>query len=101
MAGLPFRSGFVALLGRPNCGKSTLLNAILGEEISPATPLPQTTRQRIRGVYTRDNIQIVFVDTPGIHKGVHRLNDSMLGEAKDAAAEEVNRLPVLPRRPVP
>jgi GTP-binding protein Era len=88
MGTLPFRSGFVALLGRPNCGKSTLLNTILGEEISPATPLPQTTRQRLRGVYTRDTIQIVFVDTPGIHKGAHRLNDSMLGEAKDAAAEE-------------
>ena len=84
----PFRSGFVALLGRPNCGKSTLLNTILGEEVSPATPLPQTTRQRLRGVYTRENIQIVFVDTPGIHKGAHRLNESMLSEAKDAAAEE-------------
>jgi GTP-binding protein Era len=83
----PFRSGFVALLGRPNCGKSTLLNTVLGEEISPATPLPQTTRKRLRGIYTRDTLQIVFVDTPGIHRGVHRLNDSMLEEASNAAAE--------------
>jgi GTP-binding protein Era len=80
-----FRSGFVALLGRPNCGKSTLLNTILGEEISLATPLPQTTRKRLRGVYTRENLQIIFIDTPGIHCGGHRLNDSMLDEAKDPA----------------
>jgi GTP-binding protein Era len=87
MAADLFRSGYVALLGRPNCGKSTLLNTILGEEISPATPLPQTTRQRLRGVYTRENLQIVFIDTPGIHSGGRRLNESMLDEAKDAAVE--------------
>lgn len=88
MAPDTFRSGFVALLGRPNCGKSTLLNTILGQEISPATPLPQTTRKRLRGVYSRENLQIVFVDTPGIHSGGHRLNESMLDEAKNVAAGE-------------
>ena len=69
-----FLSGFVALVGRPNSGKSTLLNAVLGQEVSVVTPLPQTTRNRLRGIYTRDSIQIVFVDTPGVHRGGHKLN---------------------------
>lgn len=63
-----FHSGFVALLGRPNVGKSTLLNAICGEKVAITSDKPQTTRNQIRGVHTRDGTQIVFVDTPGIHK---------------------------------
>ena len=82
-----FRSGFVALVGRPNSGKSTLLNQVLGEELSIVTPLPQTTRRRIKGVYTRDNLQIVFIDTPGIHRGGHQLNEVMLEEAAAAITE--------------
>jgi len=81
----PFRSGFVTLIGRPNSGKSTLLNAILGEELSPVTPLPQTTRRRIKGIFTNRSMQIIFIDTPGIHRGRHQLNRIMLQEAKEAS----------------
>lgn len=74
------RSGFVALVGRPNVGKSTLLNRILGEKVSITSPRPQTTRHQIRGVLNRPDAQIVFVDTPGIHKPRtamgERLNDT-------------------------
>ena len=62
------KSGFVALIGRPNVGKSTLLNAILNKKVSIISPKPQTTRNSIMGVYNDDESQIVFVDTPGIHK---------------------------------
>ena len=96
-----FRSGFVALVGRPNSGKSTLLNAVLGQEVSVVTPLPQTTRNRLRGIYTRDSIQIVFVDTPGVHRGGHKLNAMMLREAEDAAAGKRPRSSLLPCGPLP
>jgi len=62
-----FRSGFVSLIGRPNVGKSTLLNKMVGEIVAIATHRPQTTRARIRGIVNRPNCQIVFLDTPGIH----------------------------------
>ncbi|HEY8339770.1 MAG TPA: GTPase Era [Egibacteraceae bacterium] len=62
------RSGFCAIVGRPNVGKSTLLNAIVGQKVAITTPVPQTTRHAVRGVLHRDDLQIVFVDTPGIHK---------------------------------
>ncbi|MGI9577384.1 MAG: GTPase Era [Microthrixaceae bacterium] len=75
-----FRSGFVALVGRPNVGKSTLLNRILGEKVSITSNKPQTTRNQIRGVLDRDDCQLVFIDTPGIHKPRtlmgERLNDT-------------------------
>jgi len=83
-----FRSGFVVLIGRPNSGKSTLLNTVIGQELSPVTPLPQTTRRRIAGVYTAPCMQIVFIDTPGIHRGGRRLNRAMLCEAENAARDD-------------
>lgn len=63
-----YKSGFVALIGRPNVGKSTLMNCIIGQKIAITSKKPQTTRNRIQTVYTSDEGQIVFVDTPGIHK---------------------------------
>jgi len=76
-----FKSGFVAILGRPNVGKSTLLNRFLGEKIAIITPKPQTTRSRILGVLHSDRYQIVFVDTPGIHEPVNRLGKVIVGKA--------------------
>ena len=75
------RSGFVSLTGRPNVGKSTLMNQILGEKIAITSDKPQTTRNRIQGVYTKDDTQIVFIDTPGIHKPVHKLGEYMVEAA--------------------
>jgi GTP-binding protein Era len=79
-----FRSAFIALFGRPNSGKSTLMNAVLQEQISIVTSLPQTTRQNIKGIYTADDMQIVFVDTPGMHRGKHTLNNMMREQAVSA-----------------
>lgn len=76
------RSGFVALVGRPNVGKSTLMNAYLGQKIAIVSEKPQTTRQRILGILTEPNYQIVFVDTPGIHTPHHRLGEYMVATAK-------------------
>lgn len=72
-----FKSGFVGIIGRPNVGKSTLLNAILKEKIAIVTPKAQTTRNRIQGIYTTDNEQIIFIDTPGIHKAHNELGNIM------------------------
>lgn len=72
-----FKSAFIALIGRPNSGKSTLLNTIIGEDLSIVTPMPQTTRRIMRGIYNGEGYQLVFVDTPGIYKGKHTLNKSM------------------------
>ena len=77
------RSGFVSLVGRPNVGKSTLVNALCGSKVSIVSDKPQTTRTRIRGVVTKDDYQIIFVDTPGLHKAV-----SALGERVNATALE-------------
>ena len=78
------KSGFAALIGRPNAGKSTLLNALVGEHIAAVSSKPQTTRTRIRGIVTRPEGQIVFVDTPGVHKPGYALNRRMMGLVADA-----------------
>jgi GTP-binding protein Era len=69
----------VAILGRPNAGKSTLLNRILGQKLAITTPKPQTTRHRILGIWNAENAQIVFLDTPGIHEAKKALNVAMVG----------------------
>ncbi|HET8674855.1 MAG TPA: GTPase Era [Blastocatellia bacterium] len=78
------RSGVVALIGRPNAGKSTLLNLVVGEKIAIVSDKPQTTRTRISGVLTRDEGQMVFLDTPGIHKPGYKLNRRMMAIVTDA-----------------
>lgn len=83
-----FKSAFIALTGRPNSGKSSLMNTILGEQLSVVTPLPQTTRRNIKGIYTAENMQLIFVDTPGIHKGRHTFNEVMISEAREAIIEK-------------
>jgi GTP-binding protein Era len=79
-----YRSGYVALIGRPNAGKSTLLNRLVGEKIAAVSNKPQTTRQRIQGVITRAEGQIVLVDTPGVHKPGYLLNRRMMAAVHDA-----------------
>jgi GTPase len=79
-----YRSGYVALVGRPNAGKSTLLNRTVGEKIAAVSNKPQTTRFRIQGVITRPDGQIVFVDTPGVHKPGYELNRRMMATVQDA-----------------
>jgi len=84
----PTRSGFVAILGKPNVGKSTLLNTLLGVKVAPITPKPQTTRRGVRGIYTREERQLVFVDTPGFHqKGHSALDEFMRRQIRDAVAD--------------
>ena len=79
-----YRSGYVALIGRPNAGKSTLLNRLVGEKIAAVSNKPQTTRHRIQGIVTRPDGQIVFVDTPGVHKPGYLLNRRMMATVHDA-----------------
>ena len=79
-----FKTGFVTLIARPNVGKSTLLNKILNQKVAIATPLQQTTRKNLKGIYTDDNSQIIIVDTPGIHKPVNELGNYLTSQTKEA-----------------
>ena len=83
---MSFKSGFVAIMGRPNAGKSTLLNAILGTKVSIVSPKPQTTRNNIIGIYNDDDSQIVFTDTPGINTANTKLDEYMQQSVKSAKA---------------
>ena len=76
--GKSFKSGFVALVGRPNVGKSTLMNRLIGQKIAITSSKPQTTRNRIQTVYTDERGQIIFLDTPGIHKSKNKLGKFMV-----------------------
>ncbi len=82
-----FKAGFATLIGRPNVGKSTLMNALIGQKIAITSNKPQTTRNRIRTVYTSDKGQIVFLDTPGIHKAKNKLGDYMVNAAEKTIPE--------------
>jgi GTPase len=84
----PTRSGFVAIIGKPNVGKSTLLNTMLGVKVAPITPKPQTTRRGVRGIFTQEQRQLVFVDTPGFHRGgKSALDHAMHREVRDAVID--------------
>ncbi len=85
------RAGFVAIVGRPNVGKSTLLNRLVGQKVAIVTSKPQTTRNRIQGIVTREEGQIVFIDTPGLHEGKSALNKQMMREVA-AAVEGIDVL---------
>jgi GTP-binding protein Era len=78
------RSGFVAVIGRPNVGKSTLVNRLVGQKVAIVSPKPQTTRNRILGILTRDDVQVIFVDTPGLHRPHHKLGKAMVATATRA-----------------
>ena len=82
-----YKSGFAAIIGRPNVGKSTLMNCLIGQKIAITSNKPQTTRNRIQTVYTSKEGQIVFVDTPGIHKAKNRLGDYMVNIAQRSLNE--------------
>lgn len=82
-----FRSGFVTILGRPNVGKSTLINQLAGQKVAIMSDKPQTTRNKIQAVLTRDHAQIVFIDTPGMHKPKHKLGEFMVNEVYRALEE--------------
>jgi GTP-binding protein Era len=82
-----FKSGFVSIIGRPNVGKSTLLNQVVGQKVAIMSDKPQTTRNKIHGVYTTENAQIVFLDTPGIHKPQSKLGDYMMKVAESTFRE--------------
>ncbi|MEO0984609.1 MAG: GTPase Era [Cyanobacteria bacterium J06639_14] len=81
-----FRSGFVGIVGRPNVGKSTLMNYLIGQKVAITSPIAQTTRNRLRGILTTDEAQLIFVDTPGIHKPHHELGKVLVHNARTAIA---------------
>ena len=79
-----YKSGFVTLLGRPNVGKSTLINKLVGKKITITSPIAQTTRNKLRGILTTDDAQIIFIDTPGVHKPHHLLGEKLVKNATSA-----------------
>ena len=95
-----FRSGYVAIIGRPNVGKSTLLNGVLGEKVSIVTSRPQTTRRRIIGIRTTGQSQIIFIDTPGFHRPQNKLGEFMVKEARESLKDaDIILFLVEPRSP--
>jgi GTP-binding protein Era len=81
------KSGFASIIGRPNSGKSTLLNRLVGEKVSIVTHKPQTTRHVVRGIVTKPEGQVTFLDTPGIHKPIHRMNERMMKSVRESMAD--------------
>ncbi|HEY9297204.1 MAG TPA: GTPase Era, partial [Phormidium sp.] len=79
-----FKSGFIGIIGRPNVGKSTLMNLLVGQKIAITSPIAQTTRNRLQGILTTEKAQLIFVDTPGIHKPHHRLGEVLVRNAQVA-----------------
>ena len=94
MAKEKFFSGFVSLVGRPNVGKSTLMNRLIGEKIAIVSPKPQTTRNRIQSILTKDDFQVIFIDTPGIHMPKHKLGNYMV-KAAETTFNEVDAVLML------
>lgn len=82
-----YKSGFISIIGRPNVGKSTFLNRVIGQKIAIMSDKPQTTRNKVQGVLTTDDSQMIFIDTPGIHKPKHKLGDFMLKVSKNTLRE--------------
>lgn len=82
-----FKSGFISIIGRPNVGKSTFLNRVIGQKIAIMSDKPQTTRNKVQGVLTEDDSQLIFIDTPGIHKPKHKLGEFMLKTSKNTLRE--------------
>ena len=78
-----YKSGFISIIGRPNVGKSTFLNRVIGQKIAIMSDKPQTTRNKIQGVLTMNDAQLIFIDTPGIHKPKHKLGDFMMKVAQN------------------
>ncbi|MFH1124091.1 MAG: GTPase, partial [Pseudomonadota bacterium] len=97
---MTFLSGFIAIVGPPNVGKSTLLNRLLGAKVAIVSPKPQTTRNRVLGIYHGEDHQMVFMDTPGIHKTLSPLHKSMVASAQ-SAFQEVDIVGVMIEMPRP
>ncbi|RDI44001.1 GTPase Era [Falsibacillus pallidus] len=87
MSNREHKSGFISIIGRPNVGKSTFLNRVIGQKIAIMSDKPQTTRNKVQGVYTQEDAQMIFIDTPGIHKPKHKLGDFMMKVAQNTLRE--------------